>query len=137
MISALSFADTTYDVTVLMNPKTVTEMALATALKNLLMEGITVTPTDTDPTEEMRAISGIYAASVETFATAAAVAAGALSIATEAETLVPLPLLSPRNPSTVSPSLPPPRFVCLDYESSASGLFADIRRLFFAPWLPF
>lgn len=64
------------------------------------------------------------AASVESFATAAAVAADANFVAREAETLVPPPPPSPPtpppNPPPSHPS-PPPRLVALDYESSAGG----------------
>jgi len=123
-------ADTAYDATVLVSPTTVNASVLATALENLLLEGVTTTSTITDPTEELRLVPGIDTASVESFATAAAVAADASSVATEAETLVPPPPPSPPTPPPAPPPShpsPPPRLVALDYESSATGSFAGVR----------
>eukprot|EP00230_Micromonas_polaris_P002543 CAMPEP_0119210252 /NCGR_PEP_ID=MMETSP1327-20130426/2114_1 /TAXON_ID=38833 /ORGANISM="Micromonas pusilla, Strain RCC2306" /LENGTH=91 /DNA_ID=CAMNT_0007207243 /DNA_START=54 /DNA_END=325 /DNA_ORIENTATION=+ len=49
-------ANTAYDVTVFVSPVTVNETALAAALVSLAAEGVTATSTETDPTEELRAI---------------------------------------------------------------------------------
>ena len=125
-------ADTAYDVTVLMDPATVTETTLAAALRNLAAGGVTATSTETDPTEELRLIPGIDASSLESFVTDAAIVADATSVATEAATQPPSPppllpppaLESPPSSPPPSPPLPPPRLVVNDYDSSpASGVF--------------
>ena len=120
-------ADTAYDVTVFVNPATVDETTFTMALENLAAEGVTVTSTETDPTEELRLIPGIDASSLESFVADAAVAADATSVAREAETQVLLPPPPPPPPPSPSPSpppLPPPPPNRLifggDYESSAT-----------------
>ena len=88
-------------------------------------EGVTATSTETDPTEELRAIPGIDESSLESSAADAAEAAEATAAAREAETTwVPPPPL-PEPPVSQPPPSPPPRLVLNDYESSpASGLFS-------------
>ena len=121
-------ANTAYDVTVFVSPVTVNETALAAALVSLAAEGVTATSTETDPTEELRAIPGIDESSLESFAADAAEAAEATAAAREAETTwVPPPPVppSPEPPVSPPPPSPPPRLVLNDYESSpASGLFS-------------
>ena len=70
-------AITAYDVTVFVSPATVDETELAAALESLAAEGITATPTETDPIEELGAIPGIDDSRLESFAADAAVAAEA------------------------------------------------------------
>ena len=79
-------AVTAYDVTVFVSPATVDETELAAALESLAAEGITATPTETDPIEELGAIPGIDDSSLESFSVDAAVAAEAIAAASEAET---------------------------------------------------
>ena len=99
-------ANTAYDVTVFVSPVTVNETTLAAALVSLAAEGVTATSTETDPTEELRAIPGIDESSLESFAADSADAAEATSAAREAETTwVPPP---PVPPSPEPPVLPPP-----------------------------
>ena len=108
-------ADTAYDVTVFVSPATVDEMTLAAALESLATEGITATSSETDPIEELRAIPGIDASGLDSFAVDAAVAAEATAAASEAETtLVPPP---PMPPPPEPPVSPPP--VLAEDESSA------------------
>jgi hypothetical protein len=99
-------ADAAYDVTVFVSPTTVEETVLAAALESLAAEGIPATTTETDPTEELRALPGIDGSSLESFATAAAAAAQATSAASEAKSRVPTPR-SPSFPPAPPPSPPP------------------------------
>ncbi len=89
-------ADTAYDVTVFMSPATVDETMLAATLESLAAEGLTATSTENDPIEELRAIPGIDASSLESFAVDAAVAAEATAAASDAETTRVPPFLMPR-----------------------------------------
>jgi hypothetical protein len=120
-------AETSYDVNVYLSPATVDTATLISALENLAAESITATSTETDPTEELRAIPGIDATSLESFAADAAEAAEATAAATEAETTwVPPPPMPPFpeppvSPPPTSPPPPPNRLIFGgDYESSAS-----------------
>ena len=91
------------------------ETTLAAALESLATEGITATSSETDPIEELRAIPGIDASGLDSFAVDAAVAAEATAAASEAETtLVPPP---PMPPPPEPPVSPPP--VLAEDESSA------------------
>jgi hypothetical protein len=109
-------ADIAYDVTVFMSPATVDETTLAAALESLAAEGVTATSTETDPIEELRAIPGIDATGLDSFAVDAAVAAEATAAASEAETTwVPPPTMPPPPEPPVSP--PPP--VLVEDNSSA------------------
>jgi len=109
-------ADTAYDVTVFMSPATVDETTLAAALESLAAEGVTATSTENDPIEELRAIPGIDATGLDSFAMDAAVAAEATAAASEAETTwVPPPTMPPPPEPPVSP--PPP--VLVEDDSSA------------------
>ena len=109
-------ADTAYDVTVFVSPATVDEKTLAAALESLAAEGVTATSTETDPVEELGAIPGIDASSLDSFAVDAAVAAEATTAAREAETTwVPPPPMPPPPDPPVSP--PPP--VLVEDDSSA------------------
>ena len=109
-------ADTAYDVTVFMSPATVDETTLAAALESLAAEGVTATPTEIDPIEELGAISGIDASSLESFAVDAAVAAEATAAASEAETTWIPP---PTTPPPPEPSISPPPPVLIEDDSSA------------------
>jgi hypothetical protein len=116
-------ANTAYDVTVFVSPVTVDETALAAALVSLAAEGVTATSTETDPTEELRAIPGIDASNLETFAADAAEATEAISAAREAETTwVPPP---PIPTSPFPPISLPPVLVTQDNESPATRLFSN------------
>jgi hypothetical protein len=108
-------ADTAHDVTVFVSPATVDEKTLAASLESLAAEGVTATSTETDPIEELRAIPGIDASSLESFAADAAEAAEATAAATEAEAtwVPPPPMPQPPEP----PVSPPP--VLAEDESSA------------------
>ena len=109
-------ADIAYDVTVFMSPATVDETTLAVALESLAAAGVTVTSTETDPIEELRAIPGIDATGLESFAVDAAVAAEATAAARESETTwVPPP---PMPPPPEPPASPPPP-VLVEDDSSA------------------
>ena len=109
-------ADIAYDVTVFMSPATVDETTLAVALESLAAAGVTVTSTETDPIEELRAIPGIDATGLDSFAVDAAVAAEATATAREAETTwVPPP---PMPPPPEPPASPPPP-VLVEDDSSA------------------
>ena len=109
-------AGTAYDVTVFVSPVTVDETALAAALESLAAEGVTATSTETDPVEELGAIPGIDASSLESFAVDAGVAAEATSAAREAETTwVPPPTMPP----PPEPSVSPPPLVLTEDDSSA------------------
>jgi hypothetical protein len=108
-------ADIAYDVTVFVNPATVDETTLAAALESLAA-GVTVTSTETDPIEELRAIPGIDATGLDSFAVDAAAAAEATAAASEAETTwLPPPTMPPPPEPPVSP--PPP--VLVEDDSSA------------------
>jgi hypothetical protein len=120
-------ADIAYDVTVFVTPATVDETTLAASLESLAAAGITATSTETDPIEELRAIPGIDASSLESFAVDAAEAAEATAAASEAETQVllppPPPSSPPQPPPSPPPSPPPPPNRLIfgdDYESSAT-----------------
>jgi hypothetical protein len=122
-------ANTAYDVTVFVSPVTVNETALAAALVSLAAEGVTATSTDTDPTEELRAIPGIDESSLESFAADSADAAEATSAAREAETTwVPPPPIppSPFPPISPPPPSPPPVLVAQDYESPATRVVGEL-----------
>ena len=96
--------DTAYDVTVPMNPATVTETTLAAALRNLASGGVTATSTETDPTEELGDIPGIDISSSEFFV---ADTVEATSAAREAETTRTPPPSMPPSPISQPPSPPP------------------------------
>ena len=114
-------SNTAYDVTVLVSPVTVDAATLATALGNLAAESVTATSTETDPTEELRLIPGIDAASVESFALDAADAAKSTSAATVAETTwVPPSPPPPSPPSSPPPPSPKSLIFSYDYESAAT-----------------
>jgi hypothetical protein len=100
------FADAARDVTVLVNPVSVNASKLTEALENLAAEGIAATTTETDPMEALRAIPGMDATLVESFATDAAAAAEATSAANQAVMRTPPP--SPPPPSPPPPSSPSP-----------------------------
>ena len=122
-------ANTAYDVTVFVSPVTVNETALAAALVSLAAEGVTATSTETDPTEELRAIPGIDESSLESFAADSADAAEATSAAREAETTwVPPPPIppSPFPPISPPPPSPPPVLVAQDYESPATRVVGEL-----------
>ena len=117
-------ADIAYDVTVFMSPATVDETTLAAALESLAAEGVTATSTETDPIEELRAIPGIDATGLDSFAVDAAVAAEATAAASEAETTwVPPPTMPPPPEPPVSP--PPPVLV----EDNSSAWRASVNAL--------
>ena len=100
------FADAARDVTVLVNPVSVNASKLTEALENLAAEGIAATTTETDPMEALRAIPGMDATLVESFATDAAAAAEATAAANQAVMRTPPP--SPPPPSPPPPSSPSP-----------------------------
>ena len=84
-------AETSYNVTVYVSPVTVDTTTLAAALENLAALDIIATSTEIDPTEELRAIPGIDATSLDTFVVDVAAAADASSVATDASSEVPSP----------------------------------------------
>ncbi len=83
---------------------------------SLAAEGVTATSTENDPIEELRAIPGIDASGLDSFAVDAAVAAEATAAESEAETTwLPPPTMPPPPKPPVSP--PPP--VLVEDDSSA------------------
>ena len=104
-------AKTTFVIFIFPMQQQVGETALAAALVSFAAEGVTATSTDTDPTEELRAIPGIDESSLESFAADAAEAAEATAAARPgaAATAVVEPMLFPLPSPRMSPPLHPPR----------------------------
>ena len=84
-------ATASYDVTVMVSPVTVDETTPTAALENLAAEGVAATTTETDPAEALRAVPGVDATLVESFAADAADAAAASSAAEVAASASPPP----------------------------------------------
>jgi hypothetical protein len=110
----------------MVSPVTVDETTLTAALENLAAEGVAATTTETDPAEALRAVPGVDATLVESFAADAADAAAASSAAEVAASASPPPSPPESPPPPLvpppSPPPPPPPLLVAEDESPATRL---------------